>query len=253
MLEKVAAIIVNYNMPERADALAEYIRKYVEWEVEVYLVDNGSDLVQPAANTTLWLEKNVQTTGGWLAGLEQARDDAPWLGYWFLITSAEFVGGDALTPMAELLEENPRAVGVSPALTEDSTTAWKHMITRYPNGGPAKSSGVRRTWMIDNIASLWRAEWLEGIGAFDPMLVYGWGVDLETCWKARREGRGIYIHEGCRAKKVTDIGYTMERMNMTAEQRRMFAGANMDQVLARKYGENWDWRMRNEYVEEAWR
>src|SRR5512139_2749809 len=114
-------------MPERAEALAEYIRKYVEWPVEVYLVDNGSDLVAPAPSTTLWLERNVQTTGGWLAGLEQARDDAPWLGYWFLITSAEFPEETQdFASLPRFLMEDERAVGVSPALTADSTTAWKH-------------------------------------------------------------------------------------------------------------------------------
>ncbi len=41
---RVAAIVVNYNMVERADNIAEGIKKYVKWPVDVIVVDNGSDL-----------------------------------------------------------------------------------------------------------------------------------------------------------------------------------------------------------------
>jgi hypothetical protein len=247
-VERVAAIIVNYNMPERADALAEYIRKYVEWPVEVFLVDNGSDLVPPAKNTTLWLEMNIQTTGGWLAGLEQARDDAPFLGYWFLITSTEFTDGDPLTPMARLLVEDENAVGIHPALTVDSTTAWMHLITRPTPNPSLKGGEPRRTWMMDNIASLWRAEWFDQVGGFDPKLVYGWGIDLELSYLARAEGWSLWVHENCQVKKVTDIGYTMGRMNMSADERTRLAGENMGEVLRGRYGDNWAWKMWEEFV-----
>lgn len=245
-LERVAAIIVNYNMPERADALAEYIRKYVKWPVDVYLVDNGSDLMPPAESTTLWLERNLQTTRGWLAGLDQARDYGSYLGYWFLITSAEFIDMDPLAPMAGWLVQDPTAVGIHPALTEDSTTAWQHMIKRTPQ--VQSGCACRRTWMIDNIASLWRAEWFDQVGGFDPALVYGWGIDLETCYKARQAGRSLWIHEGCQVKKVTDIGYTMGRMKMSAEERTRLASENMGEVLLEKYGHNWAWKMWEEFV-----
>lgn len=263
--ESVAAIIVNYNMPERADALARYIFDFIKWPVEVFLVDNGSDIMQPAENTTLWLERNIQTTGGWNAGLDQARDQGEYLAYWFLITSTSPPdplpeagrGRDVLSPLARLLVEDAEAVGVHPALTEDSTTAWKHLITR-PTPSPSLKGGelergARRTWMIDNIASLWRAEWFDAQGGFDPRLMYGWGIDLDLSWAARHEGRSLWIHEGCQVKKVTDIGYAMGRMKMTAEERVRLAGANMDQVLRNRYGKNWDWMMRNEFVEEQWR
>jgi hypothetical protein len=209
--------------------------------VDVIVIDNGSDLVAPSKFTNLWLPKNRQTTGGWLAGLRFATSFGDkYLAYWFIITSAEFNEGDPLTPMAQLLLDDPNAVGVHPALIPDSTTAWDHLKTR---GG----DGPRRTWMIDNIASLYRAEWFDSIGRFDPALVYAWGIDLETCWKARRDGRGLYVHEGCKVRKVTDIGYTMGRMNMSAVERRAKAGANMAAVLSNRYGPDWWERMTCEH------
>ena len=56
-------------MPERTDALCEHIREYVSWPYSLIVVDNGSDLVAPSQYTTLRLDTNIQTTGGWLAGL----------------------------------------------------------------------------------------------------------------------------------------------------------------------------------------
>jgi hypothetical protein len=156
-------------MPERADALAGRILETVKWPYELFVIDNGSDLCLPAVNTNVFLSENVQTTGGWLAGLEEAdKRGENWLAYWFLITSAEFLYGisDPLAPMAGLLEKDTEAVGVHPALTADSTTAWKHLISRNGKLSP------RRTWMIDNIASLWRADWFDDNGRFDPALKY---------------------------------------------------------------------------------
>lgn len=243
MTNRVAAIITNYNMPERTDALVRYIRRYVRVLVDVIVVDNGSDLVKPSKYTTVQLEKNVQTTGGWLAGLESL--DRQYFAYWFLITSTEFVPGqsfDPLMPMVAKLQNDDQAVGVHNALTHDSTTAWKHLYTR---GG----IGCRQTWMIDNISSLYRADWFDSIGRFDANLIYGWGIDLETCFIARKQNRTLWVCEDAKVKKVTDIGYTMDRMNMSAEDRRIKARENMSGVLRLKYGPAWHELMFGEDVD----
>lgn len=247
---KVAIFIVNFNMPERADALTEHILANVKWPYKLFVIDNGSNLCAPAGHTNVFLPENVQTTGGWLAGLEEAdKRGEDWLAYWFLITSAEFTQNyaDPLSPMAGLLLEDEEAVGVHSALTADSTTAWTHLISR--NGG----SGARRTWMIDNIASLWRADWFDENSRFDPALKYAWGIDLETSFKARQQGRSLWVDERSLIKKVTNIGYDMGRMNMSASNREQLAGANMARVLSGRYGHTWWDRMLNERVNDAWR
>lgn len=249
MTDKVAVFIANYNMPERADALSEYIDRHTAWETDIYVVDNASDLVPPAVNTNVWIQpRNRQTTAAWLEGLKEARTRGKYFAYCFAITSADFPPntGDPITPLAELLQENPNAVGVHPALTEDSTTSWTHLITR---GG----SQPRRTFMIDNIFSMYRADWFDAIGGFDPELRYAWGIDLETCWKARQQGRELYVHEGVRIRKVTNIAYGMERMRMSADERSRLAGQNMTIILSRKYGSGWWDRMLYEYAESGWR
>ena len=233
MTERVAAFIVNYNMPERADALAQHIKNKSAHPVDVYLIDNGSDISPPAQHTNVRLDRNVQTTNGWLCGMKAADKVGGYFAYWFLITSAEFVDdSDPLTPMVQFLQDNRFAVGIHPALTKDSTTAWKHMIT---DG----STLPRRVRMIDNIASLYKAEWFDSIGRFDPELVYGWGIDIETCYLARKADKSVWIDESVYIKKVTDIGYSMGRMNMKAHIRRVKASRNMQAVLSKRYGPEW--------------
>ena len=238
-------------MPERTDKLCEHLAENVKSPLDVIVIDNGSDLVPPSKYTALRLDENVQTTNGWLMGLPYAdclarkRND-PYFAYWFIITSAEFVGGgDPLTPMLKMFDHTPGAVACHPVLTKDSTTSWEHM-----KGITGK--GYTRTWMIDNIASLYRADWFDGIGRFDPALTYAWGIDLETCWKARRDGKTIWLSEDVSVKKVTDIGYTMNRMNQSAEERRQKAGAQMTEILSSRYGAGWWERMTKEYVANIW-
>jgi hypothetical protein len=236
-------------MPERAATIADHIKAHVRWPHDLHVIDNGSDLAKPAKNTTIKLAVNCQTTMGWLAGLSDARSRHldGYFAYMFIISSAEMLPhtGDLVTPLAQVLKDNDNAVGVHPCLSQDSTTTWQHL----KNGGTGKP---RRVWMIDNIASMYRADWWHSIGGFDPALYMAHGIDLETCWMARKHGRELYVHDGVEIKKVSNIGYAMGRMGMTAERRLELARANMDDVLGNRYGANYWYRLINEYRGEAW-
>lgn len=247
-MDRVATFVVNYNMPERTNALCQYLAENVKSPLDIIVVDNGSDIQPPSKYTALRLDENVQTTNGWLMGLHYAdclaqKRGTPYLAYWFIITSAEFVGGgDPLAPMLKCFQSYQNAVACHPALTHDSTTSWEHMKTID------MKQGWRRTWMIDNIASLYRADWFDGIGRFDPALTYAWGIDLETCWKARKDGKTIWLSEDVLVKKETNVGYKMNRMNMSASDRERNAGAQMREILSARYGADWWERMLHEYV-----
>lgn len=233
---KIAVFCANYNMPEKADALWHGVMDNTKADVDFYLVDNASDLVPPAKNTNVFIkDRNRQTTAAWLTGLQTAKEaGVDYFAYVFCITSASISNhsGDVISPLLGVLQDDENAVGVHPALTLDSTTSWTHLITR---GGYKP----RKTWMIDNIFSMYRADWFDSIGWFDSDLRYAWGIDLETCWKARLEKRSLWVQESVQIRKVTDIAYSMNRMNMTADERRKRAGENMAIVLEHKYGPHW--------------
>ena len=247
MDHRVCACILNYNMPEATEALANAV-----WNQEgvkglsLRVLDNGSDLIFPARCTTDYIEKNVQTTNGWLHFLRMSED----YGYeyvWLLITSVVINSEHTqiLAPMVDFMNHNPNAVVIHPALTSWSTTSWEHLKSRGGNQ-------PRQTWMVDNIAPLYRMSWLKD-HLFDPELIYAWGIDLETCYKARKEDRGIWVHEASKVTKITDIGYSMDRMQMTAQERRILAHKNMEEILSKRYGPLWWSMMLEAYVKEEWR
>jgi GT2 family glycosyltransferase len=245
-------------MPEAADAIAEGLLDYEQQShYDLYLVDNGSDLRAPSQYTTVRLPENCQTTGGFLAGLAAAKKSkVDYLAYCFMITSTRwgqnYIGiSDALN----IMESGPDIVGYSPALTHESTTAWHHMKTRSQSYQEDEVilPFQRDTWMIDNICAFWRADWFDSIGWFDPHLTYAWGIDLETCYKARQQAKRIVLDDFWTVHKTTNIAYQMNRMNMSAEDRAKNARAEMTRVLKSRYGDNWEFKMREEYVTEAMR
>ncbi len=251
-LNKTAVIIPNYNMPERTDALVEYLAKHAKAPHDIYVVDNGSNLMSPSQYTNVFIEENCQTTCGWLTGMRAAdtvekHHGKSYLAYLIMITSTEFVeeSGDPLTPLVEFLVANPNAAVVHAALTADSTSALSQQMMDRGSGKP------RRTYLIDNIAALWRADWLNSIGRFRPELRMGWGVLPEACWMARRDRRGIWIHEGTVVKKVSNIGYKMKRMNMTAKERRGFASAEARLILEPIYGPDFNEKLGHEWTKHT--
>lgn len=248
----VAILIVNYNMPERTDALCERINDTVKTPNNLIVIDNGSDIAEKSKYTTLSMATNVQTTGGWLMGLHYAdalarKHGEKHFAYWFFITSAEIASDfDVLTPMVDFMASDKDIVGVHPALTNDSTTSWGQLYNRG-TGAP------RRTWMIDNIASLYRADWFDRIGRFDPRLRYAWGIDLETSYLARIQKKSLWVDDRVHVRKISDIGYQMNRMNMDSSTRQQLAGNNMRTELYNKYGARYWEMMTQDEVRTEWK
>lgn len=261
---KIAVILPNYNMPEAAE------RTYADLEgsaqADLYIIDNGSDLVDPAEHTRVLIPKNCQTTGAFMHGIAAAnKSGVDYIAYCFMITSTSMNGGSrqgdrsgnvgarGIASAVNIFQRAPNLVGYSPTLTKSSTTAWKHMFARpfQPKSPPVTLlSGQRPTWMIDNICAFWRKDWFDSIGQFDLKMTYAWGIDLETSWKARSQGRDIVLDDFWQVHKDTDVGYDMGRMNMTAEERTANARAEMAEVLGKKYGPNWSHIMRTQFVTE---
>jgi hypothetical protein len=243
-------------MPEAADAIADGLYEsndYLDGMADLYIVDNGSDLKPPAESTTVLLPENGQTTAGFLAGIAAAKKSGiDYLAYCFMITSTKWSGLIGISHALHTFENEPSVVGYSPALTPESTTAWDHMKIR--NTAVNEEIGLpfqRPTWMIDNICAFWRKDWFDSIGGFDPKLTYAWGIDLETSYLARKQGKTILIDDYWYVHKTTDIAYDMDRMNMTAKQRRINAREEMARVLSSRYGKNWELMIRQDYVTEA--
>jgi len=244
---KVAIIIVNYNMKERADAIIKKLNETVKHPHDIILVDNGSDLVDKSEHTTLSLKKNVQTTNGWLMGLHYADsleiiNNEKYFAYCFVITSTELVDNkDIVATMVKTMKEDETVVGVHPSLTKESTTHWKHLLNN-----PIKDK--QKVFMVDNIFSCYRASWFNSIGRFNNELTYAWGIDMETGYFAYRDNLKIVLDHNIKVSKETDIGYKMNRMNMDASERILNANNQITEYFIRKYSINYKKELRYELL-----
>jgi hypothetical protein len=234
----VAILISNYNMSERADELAAWFESTTRWPHDLLVVDNGSDKVPPPARANLDWKHNVGPAGVWRIATTYAerlarKRGAPHLGYLLCSTSTDIPERqrekDLITPLAELLASDPNAVFAHPAYTPDTESYFRHMVD-------TGSGGPRRLGFCETQCGLVRADWFHAIGGYDPDFQLHWGVDIDLCMQARRQGRGVWLHEGVHVRKEESRGYTLGRYEMSAEERTERALAEMDAILLRKYG-----------------
>ncbi|MCG8588037.1 MAG: hypothetical protein MJE66_01990 [Proteobacteria bacterium] len=247
--DRVAIIVSNYNMPEMADYLAEYIGRNVRWPYDLIVVDNGSDKVAPSKHTTIHLSPNLGPNAAWQVAFTvcdrlERRRGRPFFAYFLCCTNTLFpVEEDILTPLAQFLRENDRAVGVNPAHTPDSGTPFAdHFDT-----GTGKPRRVR---LLEWTTGLYRADWMKRVGRLDPAFYYNWGLDVDLSVKAKLTRRTLWIHEGVRTTKQSDVGYDTGRYEMTATERHEASMAEMDRVFAQRYGRRFKQLRRALYASE---
>lgn len=235
-MDKVAICICNYRMGEQCDYLVEHIEKTTTTPHDFYIIDMVDDPTPPffrSKYATTILNENLQMGGGLNFAVQKAHQSGnKYKAYWFITTSMSFTDNyDFLPHLVQRLYDEPSAVIVSPALTTQSGTAWTNMKTK---GG----SGWRQTHGLDALATLYWADWFDEQGGYNPDLKMNWGGDMELSWKARSQGKTIWILEPARMHKIESLAYKIGRWNFTPQERNEKASAEMHRVLSAQYGEN---------------
>lgn len=238
-MKRAAVIVLNYNMPEAADKWVETIRERVAYPHDLIVVDNGSDKAAPSQHTTIRVEKNTRTTGGLRLGIEYAdmrglieygaRPDY----YWTLSTSTELehCDGDPLAMLIEGLESKPTGVAIAPAFTGD-LTSWTHKVFEWD-----ETNEIKRIPSIP--FGVMNSGWYQAIGGFEQRLTHSWGLEHDMAFQADFMGVTSWLHNGVRLRVREFIGYEMERMDMSKDERDADARREMDEVLTEKWGDLW--------------
>ncbi|UYN89895.1 MAG: hypothetical protein KIT08_01330 [Anaerolineales bacterium] len=223
---KVAAIIANHNLSERANALSRAFS--VIDGIDVIVVDNGSRGFPPV-NTTVKLRKNVRLTHAYLAGLAYADGLAAVSGekyyaYWFLTTSLQFKLMAGVQGMVEKLSGD--CVYVSPRY--EGATRWPH--TALAKAGVTRHLGG---------AGMYLAEWFDANSRFDPRLTYNWGTDYDTSLKAIAQGKHGLVADDVVMEVSENHGYKAGVHGMSVDEYHREARAEMDAVLSEKWPREW--------------
>lgn len=224
---KIAAIIANYNLTERANALARELRKHLP-DADVIVVDNGSQEFPPV-NTAVKLRKNVRLTHAYLVGVAYADGLAAVSGekyhaYWFLTTSLQCKQMDGVANMAEKLSGD--VVYASPRY--EGATRWPH--TAMAKAGETRHLGG---------AGMYLAEWFDANGRFDPRLTHNWGTDYDTSLKAIQQGKRGVVVDDVVMEVSENHGYKVGVHGMTLDEYHEAARAEMDAVLSEKWPVEW--------------
>lgn len=241
---KVAIIIPNCNTPEFVEELIGHVRRKTadNSDYDVYVINNGEPRYfhdKPENYVLSYLVPLGMGTAV-IKGINYANRIDKYFAYWILTTSMKFTyDEDYLTPMLKVLKVIPDAVMIHPATIG---TAWDSLEPSNYDGG------IRGVWGVDSNAVLIRADWYNSVGGYDPELTFGWGSSLELCWKARRDGKRIYVDDRFLMFKDDGVAWDMgRRSESTHEEFNEKASKQMSEVLSKKYGEEFLERLGHEY------
>lgn len=242
--KRVAIIIPNCDTPELVEGLVDQIFNLSSFydSFTVLTVNNGYKGLDYTKHFYVTCSFPLEMTHAILVGLSALDAKEKLTGgkfdaYWILTTSVRFLQNkDYLTPMVEMLFSSDDIVMVSPAI---SGTAWEEL-----NKSEGYSKSVRA---IDNNAVLYKADWFNSIGRYDPDLTCAWGSSLETCWMARRDKKRIIVINDLEMAKDDGIAERMGRRLLSREDRNSRCSEEMHRVLGAKYGPNFLEKLRKEF------
>lgn len=257
-MDKVAVIMLNYNMPEVIEHNIKVL-KTSEVPMDIIIVENGSDEEWMFAPDDIdddnlhmvYLDFNLRATHGYRMGLTYAKslEALNWenyFAYFIMTTTGQLIEGtDPLLPLYQFLKENENAVIVQAAHDESSVGFWQHLRNRGTNQ-------PRQTWMMEHSCALFRADWFDEANWLHPLLLIH-GTDLYYSWQARKDGRGIFVHEGLEMHRHNNNMFEMGRApESNPAERTQLARNAMEKALSVEMGENWEERLMKEFVQEEW-
>lgn len=159
-MKKAAAIILNRNLPEPTDRLAEHIKTYDGNVTDVFVVEAGSDKERLSKNCTWYaewpeaLEHGLRYSRGMNYGLSQLWKSGVFKDYdaFFLLTNdTELMTTQTVAPLMKILDDHERVGILSPC-----SKRWgeKMLLNRF---------STKYFWFIHNNAYLLRREFIETI------------------------------------------------------------------------------------------
>jgi GT2 family glycosyltransferase len=218
---KVAIIVLNFNTAALTDALAAYLRHDLHYaNKKVYVIDNGSDT--PPASATHALAHNLGFTRGMHEGYLIAAAEDAYDAYWFLNSDVGFeYGDDVLANLCAVLFASDAYAQIAP----QHNSPHKFM--------EQSAAEAQLVPYLEATAPLVKAATITRLGFWDLRLTYGWGVDYDYGYRVRAAGLANVLTNRARIthkehKSITDYSDYVNR-----------ASAEMNTVLAEKYGHDW--------------
>ncbi len=256
MMKKVATIILNRNLPEPTDRLAEHLKVYDSLHTDVFVVEAGSDTNRLSKYCTWyadWPEAvkiGMRYSRGMNFGLWNLWKEGRFHEYeaFFLLTNdTELRAVPTIEPLLKILEEHPRVGILSPC-----SKRWgeRFLLTEQK---------TKYFWFIHNHAFLLRRDFILSIFnqeepgylhfLFDGTNFRGYGSESELLAKAYANDWAAAISSEVWAEE--NESYLLNRADLIKteaydENLRLYIEEGK-QWMRRKYGFNSRWSMQ-QYV-----
>jgi GT2 family glycosyltransferase len=248
----IVGIVLSYNVPEATDRLVANLQEKCQSDWPLIVVDNGSDPDKISRHTTDRVLRNNRMTGGFNYGLQVAQRQHPSAdAYWFFTHDCYFVSDQCpLKNSCDWLSRYPDIGILHPS--EDHRVKCCFDVHHNVRGG------LKIAAMFDFVCPLFTREAIDAIGgSFNSELYYGWGLDFESSYLARRAGLRVAMNHDLVVMHDTSTTYDLGR-DAECQNRQAFydrALNNMRNVLGAKYGPDWETQFYAQYAEEVgkWR
>jgi len=190
-MRKVAAIVLNRNLPEVTDRLCDHLERHDGDVCDVFVVEAGSDPDRLSRHTTWhanWPEAKahgLRYSRGMNFALTQMWQEGRFRDYWafFLLTNdTELSDQASVAPLVDILVEHPRLGILSPC-----SKRWGERIL-------LEKESIKYFWFIHNNAYLLRRDFVETVMntetpdfmtfLFDGTNFRGFGSESELIAKA---------------------------------------------------------------------
>ncbi|RJO66152.1 MAG: hypothetical protein C4523_13810 [Myxococcales bacterium] len=238
-LPTIKPIILSYNMPEEASRL--YKKLQADGFSDVLLVDNGSDMHPPSPHANFRLPKNIRANGQARMALIYSMDYFPADYYWLISTSAD------LYPQANYRQAIEASLSRLSAFRVGVLSPTFDCPTALPAQQHLSANAPETTsicFFLEATANVLAHNLLEkcredGAAFFETRLTRGWGCDYELCHEAVLHGFWCMADQAIAAGWKRNLGYHKGVGGESIQHYYDQASAEMNAVMADKYGERW--------------
>jgi hypothetical protein len=231
---KVAVCVLNYNMPDMTDDLVLQLNSKIKVKHDLFVIDNGSINGKVPKSVTHPYPDNKRLTGGMNRCLSVSNGyDLVWL-----VTNDVWISSDN-DPVESAIKvfNSDNSIGiVHPSIIKPVPDyAYPWMLTEN------KSNNIFCN-MVDIICPFYNKKALDSNNwEFDTRFTYGWGIDYDSCYIARKSGLKVAMDYNCIVGHKTSVTYESGN-SVEFKNKNEYYGkalADMYSGMNQKYGSEW--------------
>jgi hypothetical protein len=232
---KVAVLIVSHNHPKLTDSLVESIKKQTKSvDVDVYVIETGSDKDKCSKYTTLWVDEGLRMTRGWNTLKDYADRRGRYFAYHLFVNDAKLLPGEDMIGSLALDMEAIKDCGyIHPYQTVPQPPG--PLLNKQTDGE------IRKVSFAEIVCPMIRADMWAKIGQdfLDRRFFFGWGLDYDHPKLIHDAGYRMYISDKVGVEHKAYTSYREGVDSLSQNEFKDQALQNMREGLIAKYGANW--------------